>query len=144
DPLSRKLSDSLVNNANPVNTKRTRKALPSPESVTWLSRTLSRARPLPLPLRFRLSLILLPDCNLSQTRWTRPKRIGPHSRESLMHTDDTVLPPDQRRRELAALLARGLRRLHEIRRRPANSPDSPIAQNPTKIVANCLAIPAET
>ncbi len=62
-----------------------------------------------------------------------------------MQTDDIpVLLPDQRCRELAALLARGLRRLIEIRRRPTHSLDSPAPQNSTEIVANCLAIPAET
>jgi hypothetical protein len=62
-----------------------------------------------------------------------------------MPTDESnTLLPDQRRRELAELLARGLRRLIEIRLRSAASAASPESQNPTEIVANCLAIPDET
>ena len=62
-----------------------------------------------------------------------------------MQTDEIpILLPDQRRRELAALLARGLRRLIEIHRRAARADASPISENPTEIVANCLAISDET
>jgi hypothetical protein len=62
-----------------------------------------------------------------------------------MHIDErNILLPDQRRRELAELLARGLRRLCEARRIAADTSTSETPQNPTEIIANCLAIPGET
>jgi hypothetical protein len=58
--------------------------------------------------------------------------------------DPTSLTPDERLRELAALLARGLLRLHERRLLPgADGPTSP-PEKPPESVSNCLELPGET
>jgi hypothetical protein len=62
-----------------------------------------------------------------------------------MRTDDpTALTPQQRCRALAALLARGLLRLHERRLFPATPAGPPGPENPPESVANCLELPAKT
>jgi hypothetical protein len=56
----------------------------------------------------------------------------------------TILTPLQRRCELAALLARGLLRLHERRVLAVAPTGPPAAENPPESVANCLELSGET
>lgn len=57
--------------------------------------------------------------------------------------DPAFLTPDDRLREVAAVLARGLLRFHD--RPPAADPGGhPAPQNPPESSPNCLELPGET
>ena len=57
--------------------------------------------------------------------------------------DPAFLTPDDRLREVAAVLARGLVRLHD-RPGPGDAVEQPAAKNPPDSSPNCLELPAGT
>ena len=58
--------------------------------------------------------------------------------------DPASLTPEQRFRELAAVLAAGLRRLREPRTPAAGPGTHPAPEKPSESGANCLEVPGET
>ena len=57
-----------------------------------------------------------------------------------LHSDFAEMTPQQRRREIAGLLARGVRRL---RKRPPESPGSAASQNSRESARNPSPVPPE-
>lgn len=58
--------------------------------------------------------------------------------------DDSLLTPDERRSEVASILAAGILRLSARAALPGDAPEVPAPENPAQSASSCLEVSDET